>query len=88
VKYADNPARRSRTIEEYKRRLREAKTGKQARGVIAEICAEGGIAVGGIPELAERFAEFWRWLNGDWREARDVCLMASALNEERQVNHE
>ena len=37
TKYADNPARQTRAVEEYKRRLREAETGDQARGAVAEL---------------------------------------------------
>ncbi len=84
TKYADNPARQARAVEEYKRRLREAETGDQARGAVAELCAEGGITVGGIQQLAESFAEFWRWLQGDWQEARDACLLAAAVEEENE----
>ncbi|MBN2577645.1 MAG: hypothetical protein JXB10_01460 [Pirellulales bacterium] len=81
-KFADDQTKQLWMVENYKRRMREAKTEVQARGVIAELCAVGGIAVGGIEELATeaRFAEFWKRLKTDWRECRDLCLLASTLD--------
>lgn len=71
--------RRERAREYYYRELRRHRAPEPLRGVMAELCAEGGIEAGGLPlEGEEEFLGLWQAVSGRTEHTRDLCLMAAA----------
>lgn len=66
----------------YLSRLREAPTAEASRSLLAEFCAEGGLAYGGLGQWIgeeDTFLDFWRDLNSArWQTVRDLALLALA----------
>ena len=74
-RHAADPDRLIRASDYYVERLRGTKTLADVRGLIAELCAEGG-PVAGLED--EGLAYFWQYLEREWRKCRDIALMTSA----------
>jgi hypothetical protein len=73
---AADPDRMERACDYYVERLRNAKTLDDVRGLIAELCAEGGP----VAALKDKgvLTLFWQYLERDFRKCRDIALLTSA----------
>lgn len=79
------PAKRQRQAREYYYRGLHGSSPKPAevlRGMIAEFCAEGGIAMGGLPLDGEgEVLGLWRAVRDQTEHCRDLCLVALAATD-------